>query len=53
MSGFILIEGFREAGRHQLSWDGGRNGEELASGVYFIRLDIDGETWTQKAVLRR
>jgi hypothetical protein len=37
------------AGRHQQGLDGGR----LASGVYFLRLEAGGRSWTRKIALSR
>jgi hypothetical protein len=36
-----LVNGFRQPGEHQVTWDGrGNNGADLPSGVYFYRLYI-------------
>jgi hypothetical protein len=38
-------------GRHAVTWDGrDGGGREVAAGVYFYRLDVDGEVTTRKAV---
>jgi len=42
------------AGNHTLRWDGrDEHGRTAASGVYVVRLDADGESLTQRAVLVR
>jgi FlgD Ig-like domain len=50
-----LLAGDTAAGRHALSWDGrDESGRSVASGVYFVRLRLDGVPRdTQRAVLRR
>lgn len=41
-------------GRHELTWDGcSDEGAPVPSGVYFIRLDIEGRSQTQKALVLR
>ena len=42
-----LIEGFREAGNHAVTW----NPVGLSSGVYFYRLQSDGFVQTRKLIL--
>ena len=38
-----LLDGARAPGRHSLEWDGSdRAGHSVASGVYFVRMRIDG-----------
>jgi predicted GH43/DUF377 family glycosyl hydrolase len=38
-----LLDGTRSAGRHALAWDGSdASGRGVASGVYFVRLRMDG-----------
>ena len=39
-----LVDGIRGAGTHQQPWDGNTAAGVAASGVYFCRLQIDGET---------
>jgi flagellar hook assembly protein FlgD len=42
------------AGSHQLDWDGRDQGGQLvASGVYFVRLNIGSELATRKVTLLR
>ena len=49
-----LLDGFRPAGRHQMSWDGkDQQGRPLASGVYLVNLVADGEQAVRKIVLVR
>ncbi len=50
----VLAEGPRPAGAHRLDWDGrDRQGRELPSGVYFLRLTADGRDRVRKMVLAR
>ncbi len=50
----IINDGAREAGDHVLQWNGKRtNGENAASGVYFVRMEADGFDVTRKFVLVR
>ena len=47
-----LVDGQREAGRHQEAWRGlDDRGRTVASGVFFYRLTVAGETLTRKMVL--
>jgi hypothetical protein len=50
----VLVNGWRERGRYEITWDG-RNtlGEEVASGVYLCRLEAPGHDETGKLVLLR
>jgi hypothetical protein len=45
----VLFEGSRMAGNHSFEWNTG-SGEELKSGVYFIRLRCDGFVQTKKVL---
>ena len=49
-----LVEGAVDRGRHLARWDG-RNaqGMSVPSGVYFVRLEVDGKARTAKALLIR
>ncbi len=50
----VLRDGLGKPGVHCVTWDGrGTRGEWASSGVYFVRLEIDGETVRSKIVLRR
>ena len=50
----VLAEGDHTAGRHDVTWDGRNNaGQPVASGLYLIRLESDGQTRLQKATLLR
>ncbi|HSG29262.1 MAG TPA: T9SS type A sorting domain-containing protein, partial [Candidatus Krumholzibacterium sp.] len=41
-------------GRYSERWNGlDRGGDPVASGIYFLRLDVDGEEFTRKLVLLR
>ena len=47
-----LVEGVREAGTYTLHWDGrDGHGRALASGVYFYRLQADGQVETRRLLL--
>jgi len=49
-----LLAGPVAAGRHELTWDGrDARGGASASGVYFLRLESNGNAHTQKLVLAR
>ncbi|MCC7262649.1 MAG: T9SS type A sorting domain-containing protein [Candidatus Latescibacteria bacterium] len=49
-----LVYGVQEAGAHLLQWDGwDEQGRELASGVYFYRLQVGGRVETRKLLLLR
>jgi carboxypeptidase T len=49
-----VFSGQVPAGEHLVTWDG-RNayGQRLPAGVYFFRLEAEGKTFTEKAVLLR
>ena len=45
-------DSYREAGPHQVLWDGSSDsGDAVANGVYFVRLEVAGDSRTRKAVL--
>jgi hypothetical protein len=49
-----LVDGYLPAGAHKVSWnvlDKGRR--RVSSGVYFLRLEVEGFTSTRKASLMR
>lgn len=47
-----LVDGPIERGRHQLSWDGIDDaGRSVSSGVYFVRLEVEGQSTTQKLIM--
>ena len=49
-----LVDGVREAGDHEVVWNGtGTERESVASGVYLYRLTAGKKTLTRKAVLLR
>ena len=48
----LLAEGWYSAGRHEVRWDP-RARQGLASGVYFYRLQIDGDRDVGKLILLR
>jgi len=45
----VLVSGFREAGEHLVEFDGG----DLASGVYFYRLEVNGLAVAQDMLLAK
>jgi len=48
----ILVDRVEGAGRHSVVWNGrDANGAELASGVYFVRLEFGGDFQKRKIVL--
>jgi hypothetical protein len=50
----VLADGEREAGEHQVSWDGrAADGRELPSGIYLCELRAGGERQVRKLVLAR
>ncbi|GJM44429.1 MAG: hypothetical protein DHS20C21_12710 [Gemmatimonadota bacterium] len=49
-----LVNGMTEAGAHTVTWNGRNDsGLEVASGVYFYRLDAADQTATRKAIVLR
>ena len=47
-----LIDADRAPGSYEVRFDGtGTGGIRLGAGVYFYRLQIDGNSWTRKLVL--
>jgi len=49
-----LIDDGIEAGSHSVRWDGrDARGADVASGVYFVRLDVQGQRTTQRLILLR
>jgi hypothetical protein len=49
-----LVEGARDAGPHHFEWEGAdTRGKLVPAGVYFISLDADDHTLTQKIVVVR
>ena len=49
-----LVDGVQGPGRHFVLWNGrSENGEEMASGVYFVRLQFAREVQSRKIVLVR
>jgi hypothetical protein len=48
----VLDIGAQESGTHRLSWSQVRGGRGLASGAYFVLLDMGAEKATLKAVIR-
>ncbi|NBB87495.1 MAG: T9SS type A sorting domain-containing protein, partial [Bacteroidetes bacterium] len=49
-----LVDQPMQAGAHEVVWQGrGRNGQTLASGVYFVRLTAGDRTATQRLTIVR
>jgi hypothetical protein len=49
-----LLDGAVGAGDHRIVWQGRDDrGGEVASGVYFYRLEVDGASWSRSMVLVR
>lgn len=49
-----VVDGNAPAGHHAVSWNGAdRNGQRIASGVYFVRLDTDSGTQTRRVTVIR
>jgi hypothetical protein len=48
----VLDVGSQQPGTHRLSWNQARGGRKLASGAYFVLLDMGSEKSTLKAVIR-
>lgn len=47
-----LVDSYQPAGRHQTAWEGrDQNGREVASGIYFFRVQVDGVAQVRKMVL--
>lgn len=50
----MLMEGVRPAGEFQVTWDGrDETGRQVASGIYFCRLEAQGQMQTRKLTLIR
>ena len=48
----MLASGEQEAGLHEVSWTARTaKGDDLPSGLYFVRLRLGGETFTHKVVV--
>jgi uncharacterized repeat protein (TIGR01451 family) len=49
-----LVNGEQSPGPHHLLWEGSdRSGRALSSGIYFLRLEMEGEVLRRKVVLMR
>jgi len=49
-----LVDGTREAGRHQVVWDGrDGGGRKVSSGVYYLRLVSNGNRMSERILLLR
>jgi flagellar hook assembly protein FlgD len=50
----ILMKGNQFSGQHKISWNGQDHyGNDLANGVYFVRLNVDGKNKIHKLALLR
>jgi hypothetical protein len=50
----VLLDGHLAGGRHPMVWDATeQDGHRVASGVYFVRLEVDGAVATRKLTLLR
>jgi len=50
----LLVDEVRPAGNHQVTWDGtDERGHQVASGLYFCRMQAGGLTQTTKMILMR
>jgi hypothetical protein len=49
-----LVDGVRSAGPHSVSWNGqSDDSQDLASGVYLMRMQTDGQSFTQRITIVR
>jgi flagellar hook assembly protein FlgD len=47
-----LVDGFEPEGERTVTWDGlNSNGEQMATGVYFYRMNADGIESSKKMLL--
>lgn len=47
-----LVSGNEGAGRHEITWDRrSDDGRQVATGVYFLRLEQRGQAWVEKALV--
>jgi len=46
-----LVDGILDPGEHQISFDAAR--ANLATGMYFYTLDVEGQKLTQKLLIQR
>jgi flagellar hook assembly protein FlgD len=50
----VLVDRPIGAGRHTVHWDGkDEHGDRVASGVYFVRLDVGSESEVRKLTILR
>ena len=49
-----LLDGVLPRGRHEVAWNGNAaRGARVASGIYYCRLEIGGQTYSNRMVLSR
>jgi hypothetical protein len=48
-----LEDGVRSAGRYLSIWDGRTSGRRAVAGMFFVRLDAGGRTFTRRLALTR
>jgi glucose/arabinose dehydrogenase len=46
-----LLDGPRDAGRHEVAWEGGANGRGAPAGLYLARLEAEGRVLVQRIVV--
>jgi hypothetical protein len=49
----VLAEGVREAGRHQVGWEGAGGSGRVGPGLYFVRLSVAGRSLVRRTVVTR
>jgi DNA-binding beta-propeller fold protein YncE len=47
----VLMDGTQSAGRHEQRWAGSAGGTRLASGLYFVRLRVDGQSELRQRIV--
>jgi hypothetical protein len=49
-----LVDGVRSAGSHAVGWNGqSDSGQDLASGVYLLRMQAEGKSETKRTTIIR
>lgn len=48
-----VLNGYRTAGKHQIALNDIKGANQLAEGIYFIRMQIGTKTYTEKIVMHR
>lgn len=47
----VLYDGFLSAGPHKIVWDGVSNGDALSSGIYYYRLEFNGQMKVMRMIM--